>query len=129
MIALNHTDQPNPTLYPDSTYAVSVDVWASKIRTPSTFAEAEDCIIDRIVHYKASCDLEHEYLVVHARHSSGRLVVLGVDRNAQEHVDSSGMSSHNFDIEVNIADGDSRAGLDEQGTQEVMDIMRRERVT
>jgi hypothetical protein len=39
-----------------------------------------------------------------------------------------GMSSSNFDIEANMRDGDSRSGLDEQGTQEVMEIMRRERV-
>ncbi|KAF8966231.1 hypothetical protein BDZ97DRAFT_1698686 [Flammula alnicola] len=39
-----------------------------------------------------------------------------------------GMTSSDFDIEANIRDGDSRAGLDEQGTQEVLEIMRRERV-
>ncbi|KZT21205.1 hypothetical protein NEOLEDRAFT_1158334 [Neolentinus lepideus HHB14362 ss-1] len=39
-----------------------------------------------------------------------------------------GLSSASFDIEANIRDGDSRAGLDERGTQEVMEIMRRERV-
>jgi hypothetical protein len=34
-----------------------------------------------------------------------------------------------FDIEeANIAEGDSRAGLDEQGTQEVIEIMRTQRV-
>ncbi|KAJ3718897.1 hypothetical protein EV361DRAFT_901704 [Lentinula raphanica] len=41
---------------------------------------------------------------------------------------SAGMSSSNFDIEANIRDEDSRTGLDERGTQEVMEIMRRERV-
>ncbi|KAI6149169.1 hypothetical protein BKA82DRAFT_1001382 [Pisolithus tinctorius] len=39
-----------------------------------------------------------------------------------------GLSSSMFDIEANIRDGDSRAGLDERGTQEVLEIMRRERV-
>ena len=39
-----------------------------------------------------------------------------------------GLSSSTFDIEANIREGDSRAGLDERGTQEVLDIMRRERV-
>jgi len=39
-----------------------------------------------------------------------------------------GLTSGTFDIEANIADGDSRAGLDERGTQEVLEIMRRERV-
>ena len=42
---------------------------------------------------------------------------------------AAGMTSSTFDIEAdNIFQGDSRAGLDEQGTQEVMDIMRRENV-
>jgi hypothetical protein len=41
---------------------------------------------------------------------------------------NAGLTSESFDIEANINDGDSRAGLDEQGTQEVTDIMRRERV-
>ncbi|KAI0796203.1 hypothetical protein C8Q75DRAFT_872570 [Abortiporus biennis] len=41
---------------------------------------------------------------------------------------NAGLSSSAFDIEANIRDGDSRAGLDEQGTQEVLEIMRRERV-
>ncbi|KAH0836478.1 hypothetical protein J3R83DRAFT_8087 [Lanmaoa asiatica] len=39
-----------------------------------------------------------------------------------------GLTSVMFDIEANINDADSRAGLDERGTQEVLDIMRRERV-
>ncbi|PSR82604.1 hypothetical protein PHLCEN_2v6037 [Hermanssonia centrifuga] len=39
-----------------------------------------------------------------------------------------GLTSESFDIEANIRDGDARAGLDERGTQEVLDIMRRERV-
>ncbi|KAF5384626.1 hypothetical protein D9757_007512 [Collybiopsis confluens] len=39
-----------------------------------------------------------------------------------------GMSSSNFDIEANMTDGDSRTGLDERGTREVMEIMHRERV-
>ncbi|OCH96315.1 hypothetical protein OBBRIDRAFT_718806 [Obba rivulosa] len=39
-----------------------------------------------------------------------------------------GLTSGQFDIEANMRDGDSRAGLDERGTQEVLEIMRRERV-
>ncbi|KAH9840058.1 uncharacterized protein C8Q71DRAFT_745643 [Rhodofomes roseus] len=39
-----------------------------------------------------------------------------------------GLTSTSFDIEANIREGDSRAGLDERGTQEVVEIMRRERV-
>jgi hypothetical protein len=41
---------------------------------------------------------------------------------------SAGLSSNEFDIEANVRDGDTRSGLDSQGTEEVMDIMRRERV-
>ena len=41
---------------------------------------------------------------------------------------NAGLTSESFDIEANIRDGDSRAGLDERGTQEVLEIMRRERV-
>ena len=38
------------------------------------------------------------------------------------------MTSNDFDVEANINGGDSRVGLDERGTQEVLGIMRRERV-
>ena len=42
---------------------------------------------------------------------------------------AAGMTSSTFDIEAdNIFLGDARVGLDDQGTQEVMDIMRRENV-
>ena len=43
---------------------------------------------------------------------------------------AAGMTSSTFDIEAdNIFQGDARVGLDEQGTEEVMEIMRRENVT
>ena len=41
---------------------------------------------------------------------------------------NAGLTSSNFDIEANIRDGDSRAGLDERSTQEILAIMRRDRV-
>ena len=42
---------------------------------------------------------------------------------------NAGMNSEAFDVEsANLAEGDSRLGLDEQGAREVMDIMKRERV-
>jgi Fungal protein of unknown function (DUF2015) len=42
---------------------------------------------------------------------------------------AAGMTSSTFDIEAdNIFQGDTRAGLDEQGIREVMEIMRRENV-
>ncbi|KAI0057195.1 hypothetical protein BV25DRAFT_1812684 [Artomyces pyxidatus] len=42
---------------------------------------------------------------------------------------AAGMTSTTFDIEAdNIREGDVRVGLDDQGTREVMEIMRRESV-
>jgi len=41
---------------------------------------------------------------------------------------NAGLNSSAFDIEANLRDGDSRVGLDEQGTQEVLKIMSREHV-
>lgn len=41
---------------------------------------------------------------------------------------AAGLHSSAFDIESNMAAGDSRMGLDEQGAAEVSEIMRRERV-
>lgn len=41
---------------------------------------------------------------------------------------NAGITSDSFDIEANLHEGDSRTGLDEQGTQEVLEIMRREHV-
>ncbi|KAJ7483203.1 hypothetical protein FB451DRAFT_1233696 [Mycena latifolia] len=41
---------------------------------------------------------------------------------------SAGLSSADFDLEANVREGDSRTGLDESGTREVMEIMQRERV-
>lgn len=70
----------SPHLFPDTFYTATLDAWATAIqRVPS---EAEQCFIERVVHYKALSDMEHEFLVVHACHPSGSKVVLGVDRNA-----------------------------------------------
>ncbi|KAH9000204.1 hypothetical protein EDB92DRAFT_1829874 [Lactarius akahatsu] len=70
----------SPHLFPDAFYTAPLDVWATAIqRVPS---EAEKCLIEQVVHYKALSDMEHEFLVVHACHPSGSKVVLGVDRNA-----------------------------------------------
>lgn len=42
---------------------------------------------------------------------------------------AAGMTSSTFDIEAdNIFQGDARVGLDEHGTEEVIEIMRRENV-
>jgi hypothetical protein len=78
-----------PHFLPDSFYTAPLDAWATAIqRDPS---EAEQCLIEQVVHYKALSDMEHEFLIVHACHPSGSKVVLGVDRNvdiltaAQQH--------------------------------------------
>lgn len=39
------------------------------------------------------------------------------------------MSSSSFDLGTNLASGDSRAGLDDQGRKEVQRLMRKHRVT
>ncbi|KAK2743094.1 hypothetical protein FQN55_007545 [Onygenales sp. PD_40] len=39
-----------------------------------------------------------------------------------------GLSSSEFDLAANVADGDSRAGLDSKGKREVLRIMKRRRV-
>jgi len=79
----DHYPQPcDKSLYllPDTFYTAPLDTWATAIqRIPS---EAERCLIEQVVHYKALTDMEHEFLVVHACHPSGSKVVLGVDRNA-----------------------------------------------
>jgi len=39
-----------------------------------------------------------------------------------------GLTSHDFDLAGNVASGDSRAGLDDQGKREVKKIMRSKRI-
>ncbi|KAI9440448.1 hypothetical protein H4582DRAFT_1936972 [Lactarius indigo] len=82
----------SPHLFPDAFYTAPLDAWATAIqRVPS---EAERCLIEQVVHYKALSDMEHEFLIVYACHPSGSKVVLGIDRNAdvltaaQEHAGS-----------------------------------------
>ncbi|KAH0582512.1 hypothetical protein H2248_010453 [Termitomyces sp. 'cryptogamus'] len=41
---------------------------------------------------------------------------------------NAGMTSSQFDIEANLRDSDTRSGLDDRGTQEVMEIMQQQRV-
>lgn len=74
----------NSLLFPRSAHVHSLDAWSDRLRAPDTYEDAARCAIESITHYKASSDMEHEYLVVHARHSSGSAVVLSVDRNAEE---------------------------------------------
>ncbi|KAH9072241.1 hypothetical protein EDB83DRAFT_2361823 [Lactarius deliciosus] len=71
----------SPHLFPDAFYTAPLDAWATAIqRVPS---EAEKCLIEQVVHYKALSDMEHEVLVV----------VLGVDRNADGSTETAGPSS------------------------------------
>jgi hypothetical protein len=72
----------NHHLFPNSFYTAPLETWATAIqRLPS---EANRCFLKQVVHYKALSDMEHEFLVVYARHPSGSKIVLGVDRNAQD---------------------------------------------
>jgi len=71
----------NPHLFPETFYTASLNSWASAIQRPPF--EAQFCFIDWVVHYKAQSSMEHEFLVVYARHPSGAQIVLGVDRNAE----------------------------------------------
>jgi hypothetical protein len=77
----------NPHHFPNSSYVSSLDAWAANLQSVVTREEARCVYVERVVHYKASSDMEHEFLVVYARHSSGASIVLGVDRNAEEHMD------------------------------------------
>jgi len=73
----------NPHLFPDTFYTFPLEAWAAAIqRLPS---ETEQCLIDQVVHHKALSDMEHEFLIVYATHPSGSKIVLGVDRNGEEH--------------------------------------------
>ena len=72
----------SPHLFPDTFYTAPLDTWAATIqKLPS---EAEQCLLDQVVHYKVRSDMEHEFLVVYAVHRpSGFRIVLGIDRNGE----------------------------------------------
>jgi hypothetical protein len=69
-------------LFPDAFYIESLLTWAASIHRLSF--EAEQCLLNKVVHYKALSDMEHEFLIVYASHPSGSNIVLGLDRNAAE---------------------------------------------
>ncbi|KAI0272453.1 hypothetical protein BC834DRAFT_856774 [Gloeopeniophorella convolvens] len=75
------TSPPSPHLFPATFYAEPLETWAAALHTLPL--EAAHCVLEQIVHYKAHADMEHEFLVVHARHPSGAEIVLGVDRNVE----------------------------------------------
>ena len=71
----------SPHLSPSAFYTTSLETWADAILCQSS--EAEQCLLEQVVHYKATSGMEHEFLVVHACHPSSSQIVLGVDRNPQ----------------------------------------------
>src|SRR6266852_3148617 len=75
------TTRENPHLFPNTLYTAPLETWAAAIQRLSS--AAKHCFLEKVVHYKALSDMEHELLVVYASHSSGSKIVLGVDRNAQ----------------------------------------------
>src|ERR1035438_755348 len=71
----------NNHLSPNTFYTAPLETWAAAIQRQP---EARRCFLERVVHYKALSDMEHEFLVVYASHPSGSKIVLGVDRNARD---------------------------------------------
>ena len=70
-------------LFPTTFYMAPLKTWAAAIQCQLPF-EARQCILEQVVHCKALSSMEHEFLVIYARHSiSGLKIVLGVDRIAQ----------------------------------------------
>ncbi|KAI0285970.1 hypothetical protein BGY98DRAFT_250181 [Russula aff. rugulosa BPL654] len=73
------TTGENHPLLPDTFSIAPLETWADAIQLLSF--EAERCFLQKVEHYKALSDMEHEFLVVYASHPSGSQIVLGVDRN------------------------------------------------
>jgi len=68
-------------LFPDTLYTTPLSTWAAAIqRAP---LDAQKYFIDWVVHGKAQSNMEHEFLLVGARHPSGAQIVLGIDRYAE----------------------------------------------
>ncbi|KAI0299164.1 hypothetical protein BC826DRAFT_62067 [Russula brevipes] len=70
----------NPCLFPDTFHTVPLNTWAAAIQREPL--DAQNCLIDWVIHAKAQSSMEHEFLVC-ARHHSGAQIVLGIDRNAE----------------------------------------------
>jgi hypothetical protein len=55
----------NPCLFPDTFYTAPLNTWAAAIqRVP---LDAQNCLIDWVMHAKAQSSMEHEFLLVAAR--------------------------------------------------------------
>ncbi|TFY68281.1 hypothetical protein EVG20_g3615 [Dentipellis fragilis] len=74
----------------------SLDDWASRVQREGRVSH--EYTLDRVVHMKSQVDMEHEYLLVHARSPSGNTIVLGVDRNASG--DEPTASSRSLDVNL-----------------------------
>ena len=72
----NHHPSPN------TFYIEPLETWADSVQQLSP--AAKQCFLEKVVHYKALSDMEHEFLVVYASNQSGSKIVLGIDRNAQD---------------------------------------------
>ncbi|KAI0048761.1 hypothetical protein FA95DRAFT_1557686 [Auriscalpium vulgare] len=82
-------------LFPTQLHASTLESWAAALHA---CPDAAHCHLEDIVHHKAVAGMEHELLIVTARHPSGALIVLGVDRNAEEGIEAaeSSVSSRYF---------------------------------
>jgi hypothetical protein len=76
------TTGENHPLLPNTFFIAPLETWADAIQRLSS--EAEQCFLEKIDHYKALSDVEHEFIIVYASHPSGSQIVLGADRNAQD---------------------------------------------
>jgi hypothetical protein len=82
------TKGENHPLSPNTFNILPLETWAAAVQR--RFSETKRCFLERIVHYKALSDMEHEFLVVYVSHPSGTKIVLGVDRNARDPAPSLG---------------------------------------
>ncbi|GJJ11383.1 hypothetical protein Clacol_005615 [Clathrus columnatus] len=127
-----HTDLPGHT---DEVYCV--DFVADKIvsggkdRTIKILTQLTSNPLPGSVHYRSRIipllpsKLQSILPTLPSRNDRALYTRLPTSFSAQA---SSGLSSSTFDLEQNILGGDSREGLDEVGTQEVLEIMRNEGV-
>jgi hypothetical protein len=69
---------------PNTFYAAPLETWADAIQRLSS--EAEQYSLEKVEHYKALSNMEHEFLVIYAGHHDPYRpkIVLGVDRNGRD---------------------------------------------
>lgn len=74
-------DYGDALLRPKKFYTGPLRTWIQGVQRS---LYAEECLIERIVHYKCTAGMEHEFLLVLARDAADDALVLSVDRNASE---------------------------------------------